>query len=189
MPDINPGGYGRRHPRQWRPGEWEQWTFLLLQRSCFDFAQHKPGQQHCPAQAGWRPGLHLLPAVRRLPRRGAQPDNYRPGLYRAAAEPGGGAAVLPGALLFNRRGPQSALHLRPAVCAMIEAMTTQFIERHGRLEELDRSFDLAFWQSQPPAARFAAVWELVLHAHKVKGRDVRQLRLQRSAESFQRQRR
>jgi hypothetical protein len=77
-----------------------QWAFLLLQRSCFDFAQHKPGQQHCPAQAGLQPGLHLLPVFRELPRHAAQPDNCRPGLYRAAAEPGGGAAVLPGALLF-----------------------------------------------------------------------------------------
>jgi len=67
-------------------------------------------------------------------------------------------------------------------------MRTGFVERRGKLTELDRSFDLIFWQSQTPQARFAATWELIVHASKVKGQDVRQLRLQRSVESFQRQR-
>jgi hypothetical protein len=62
-------------------------------------------------------------------------------------------------------------------------------ERKGKLAELDRSFDLKFWQAQPAAERFKATWELVLHAWKVKGHDVRKLRLQRSVESFQRQQR
>jgi hypothetical protein len=60
-------------------------------------------------------------------------------------------------------------------------------ERKGKLAELDRSFDLKFWQSQTPSTRFQAAWELIQHAWKVKGNDVRQLRLQRSIESFQRQ--
>ena len=46
-----------------------------------------------------------------------------------------------------------------------------------------------FWQSQPPKARFDATWDLIVHYAKVKGIDVRQLRLDRSVESFQRQRR
>ena len=62
-----------------------------------------------------------------------------------------------------------------------------FIERRGKIEDLDRSFDLQFWQGQPAAARAAASWELALNAAKVKGLDVRQLRLQRSVESLQRQ--
>jgi hypothetical protein len=66
-------------------------------------------------------------------------------------------------------------------------MRTGFVERYGRIEELDRSFDLKFWQDQAPQARFAAAWEMVVHACKVKGGDVRQLRLQRSVENFQRQ--
>jgi len=65
-------------------------------------------------------------------------------------------------------------------------MKSGFVERKGKLEELDRSFDLAFWQSQTPQARFDAAWELILHAWRVKGNDVRQLRLQRSVEAFQR---
>jgi hypothetical protein len=66
-------------------------------------------------------------------------------------------------------------------------MSTQFTERRGRLEDLDRSFDLAFWRKQTPQARFAAAWELIVLASRVKGIDVRQLRLQRSVEAFQRQ--
>jgi hypothetical protein len=66
-------------------------------------------------------------------------------------------------------------------------MRTGFVERKGKLEDLDRSFDLHFWQAQTPKARFAATWELIVHASKVKGIDVRQLRLQRSVETFQRQ--
>jgi len=68
-------------------------------------------------------------------------------------------------------------------------MRSNFIERKGRIQDLDRSFDLKFWQAQPPSARFDAAWELIVHAMKVKGRDVRQLRLQRSVENFQRQER
>ena len=62
--------------------------------------------------------------------------------------------------------------------------------RRGRIEDLDRSFDLQFWQNQTPQSRFAAAWELIVHAWRVKGHDdVRQLRLQRSVETFQRQER
>jgi hypothetical protein len=64
-------------------------------------------------------------------------------------------------------------------------MKTGFVERYGRLAELDRSFDLEFWQAQPSQARFDAAWELIVHACKVRGDDVRQLRLQRSVEAFQ----
>ncbi len=66
------------------------------------------------------------------------------------------------------------------------AMKRKFVERRGRLKDLDRSFDLKFWQAQPAQARFDASWELVIHYMKVKGRDVRQLRLQRSVAHFQR---
>ena len=66
---------------------------------------------------------------------------------------------------------------------------TGFVERRGRIQDLDRSFDLKFWREQTPQARFDAAWELVVHASKVKGFDVRQLRLQRSIETFQQIRR
>ena len=66
-------------------------------------------------------------------------------------------------------------------------MRTGFVERRGKLKELDRSFDLTFWQKQTPNARFIAAWELIVHASRIKGIDVRQLRLHRSVETFQRQ--
>ena len=66
-------------------------------------------------------------------------------------------------------------------------LRTGFVERKGRIEELDRTFDLQFWQAQPPAARFDATWEIIVHYTRVKGLDVRQLRLDRSVETFQRQ--
>jgi len=49
----------------------------------------------------------------------------------------------------------------------------EFSERKGKLAELDRSFDLKFWQAQSATERFQAAWELVRHAWKVKGNDVR----------------
>ena len=61
---------------------------------------------------------------------------------------------------------------------------SQFVERFTRIEDADRSFDLEFWQSQSDAARFAAAWELVVTAHRWKGRNPDELRLQRSVESF-----
>jgi hypothetical protein len=44
----------------------------------------------------------------------------------------------------------------------------------------DRGFDVAFWQAQGPEAIFRAAWELVETAHKLKGGDPAELRLQRS---------
>jgi hypothetical protein len=67
-------------------------------------------------------------------------------------------------------------------------MRTNFIERRGKINQMDRSFDLKFWQAQPPKARFEATWELIVHYMRVKGKDVRQLRLQRDVEKFGKQR-
>lgn len=66
---------------------------------------------------------------------------------------------------------------------------TNFSERRGKISELDRSFDLLYWQAQPAEARFNATWELILHYARVKGLDVRQLRLQRTITAFQKQQR
>ena len=46
------------------------------------------------------------------------------------------------------------------------------MERLTRLADADRSFDIEFWQRQGDAAIFAAAWEMVVFAHKFKGRDV-----------------
>ncbi len=62
-------------------------------------------------------------------------------------------------------------------------------ERRGKLENLDRSYDLRFWQTQTPQARLNATWDLIVHYARVKGLDARQLRLQRSVERYGRQQR
>jgi hypothetical protein len=59
-----------------------------------------------------------------------------------------------------------------------------FVERYCRLEDADRSFDLAFWQSQTTEARLHAAWKLVELAHRWKGGKPDELRLQRSVEAY-----
>ena len=60
----------------------------------------------------------------------------------------------------------------------------RFVERFVRIEDAGRAFDLAFWQTQTDAARFAAAWELVVTAHRWKGGNPDELRLQRSVETY-----
>ena len=62
------------------------------------------------------------------------------------------------------------------------------MERLGKLEDMDRSFDIEFWQTLGDAAIFQAAWEMVEFYYRMKGRDLDELRLQRSVEHFQRQR-
>jgi hypothetical protein len=59
------------------------------------------------------------------------------------------------------------------------------MERYGRLPDMDRSFDIAYWQRRGPAAIFEAAWKMVVDAHAVPPDD---LRLRRTVENFQRQR-
>jgi hypothetical protein len=68
-------------------------------------------------------------------------------------------------------------------------MKTRIMERRGKIADLDRTFDLQFWQAQTSRARFDAAWEMIVFAWRMKGNDVRQLRLHRSVETFQRQQR
>ena len=65
-------------------------------------------------------------------------------------------------------------------------MRTGIIERFGKIEDMDRSFDIEFWQAQEPAAIFAAAWELVVLSYIVKGKDVNELRLDRTIENMHR---
>ena len=69
----------------------------------------------------------------------------------------------------------------------MNASSRLVMERKGKLEDLDRSFDLQFWQAQNDAARFTAAWDLIVLAHRIQEKDVRELRLQRSVETLQRQ--
>jgi hypothetical protein len=59
--------------------------------------------------------------------------------------------------------------------------------RFGKLSEIDRSFDIAYWQRLGDAAIFRAAWEMVEFYYRQQGCSADELRLQSSIESFQRQ--
>ena len=59
------------------------------------------------------------------------------------------------------------------------------MERYGAIGEMDRSFDIEYWQRRGDAAIFEAAWELVESYWRESGRDPDELRLQRSVEVFQ----
>ena len=61
--------------------------------------------------------------------------------------------------------------------------------RFGKnLAEMDRSFDIEFWQRQGDAAIFQAAWELVEFYLRDRGSSPDEYRLQRTIENFQRTR-
>lgn len=57
--------------------------------------------------------------------------------------------------------------------------------RWTRWDEEDRKFDIEYWQAQGDAAIFDAAWQLVEFYWEQCGRDLRELRLQRSVGGFQ----
>jgi len=69
---------------------------------------------------------------------------------------------------------------------MDQAKPAFTMERYGRMSEMDRSFDIEYWQRLGPAAIFEAAWQMVVDAHKQNGDE---LTLRRTVEAFQRQRR
>ncbi len=60
------------------------------------------------------------------------------------------------------------------------------MERFGKLKDMDRSFDIEYWQRQGDAAIFRAAWEMVEFYYRDRGLDLNELRLQRTVENFQR---
>jgi hypothetical protein len=57
----------------------------------------------------------------------------------------------------------------------------------GKIKDMNREFDIAFWQAQSATARLRAGWEMVEFYHKLKG-STDELRLHRAVESLQRKR-
>ena len=55
----------------------------------------------------------------------------------------------------------------------------------GKIKDMNREFDVAFWQAQDATARLRAGWELVEFYHKMKG-TTDELRLHRTVEHLQR---
>lgn len=59
--------------------------------------------------------------------------------------------------------------------------------RFGKnIAEMDKSFDIEYWQKQTSSDRFAAIQEMVEMYHLKKGGSKNELRLQRTVEHFQR---
>lgn len=71
---------------------------------------------------------------------------------------------------------------------LIETKDGEFtMMRFGKnLAEMDRSFDIEFWQRQGDAAIFQAAWELVEFYLRDRGASPDEYRLQRTIENFQR---
>jgi hypothetical protein len=60
------------------------------------------------------------------------------------------------------------------------------VMRYGKISEMDKSFDIEFWQKQTSSEKFAAIAEMVESHHLRKGGTKDELRLQRTVEHFQR---
>lgn len=59
--------------------------------------------------------------------------------------------------------------------------------RHGKnIAEMDKSFDIEYWQKQGDKAIFQAAWELV--EFYLRDKNINESRLQRTVENFQRTR-
>jgi hypothetical protein len=69
----------------------------------------------------------------------------------------------------------------------------KFIDQNNRLimsqlttieEKGNRSFDIEFWQRLTDEQRMQAVWDLVVFDYELKGKDLNELRLQRTVENL-----
>jgi hypothetical protein len=74
---------------------------------------------------------------------------------------------------------------KPVVTVRTHEAKAGVLERFGRIDELDRSFDIEYWQRQGDAAIFRAAWDLVEFYWRDQGMDPDELRLQKSVEAFQ----
>ena len=53
-------------------------------------------------------------------------------------------------------------------------------------EQGNRSFDIEFWQRLTDEQRMQAVWEMVVFDYELKGKNLNELRLQRTVENLRR---
>lgn len=69
----------------------------------------------------------------------------------------------------------------------------KFIDKNNRFimsrlttveEQGNRSFDIEFWQNLSDEQRLNAVWDLVVFSYELKGKDLNELRLQRTVENL-----
>ena len=65
-------------------------------------------------------------------------------------------------------------------------MKSGWMEKKGKISEMDRSFDIEFWQAQSADMRFEVGWQLVVDYYQFKGKNLDELRLQRTVENLER---
>lgn len=53
-------------------------------------------------------------------------------------------------------------------------------------DQMDRSFDLEFWDKVGVQGRFEALWQMVQEVHIIRGENVGESRLQRSVQNIKR---
>ncbi|RME59048.1 MAG: hypothetical protein D6780_05725 [Candidatus Dadabacteria bacterium] len=66
---------------------------------------------------------------------------------------------------------------------------SNYFVRLGKLGEEDKREVYEYWDKLGDEARFKAAWELVIEAYKIKGKDLNELRFQRSVEKLVRKQR
>lgn len=57
------------------------------------------------------------------------------------------------------------------------------MERYGKISEMDRAFDVAYWQRQGAAAIFSEAWKMTIEAYQLKNEPI-DARLRRDIERF-----
>lgn len=67
-----------------------------------------------------------------------------------------------------------------------EPLPVFVMERYGRISEMDRRFDIEYWQRLGTEAIFEATWQTAAEAHRHGAGGSNELRLRRTVEHFQR---
>jgi hypothetical protein len=83
-----------------------------------------------------------------------------------------------------RGGVKRNIRSKPPVPVPCSPERELVMERYGPMRQMDRSFDIEYWQRQGDAAIFQAAWELVESYWREAGKNPDALRLQRSVEAF-----
>ena len=71
----------------------------------------------------------------------------------------------------------------------IKQKDRKITEWHGKLEDAPKYPDIEYWRSVSDEELFKEVWNMIVFAHKIKGEDISESRLNRSIETFERRRR
>lgn len=65
-------------------------------------------------------------------------------------------------------------------------MMSEFVEAYKPIGDDEEGFDIAFWQKQGDEAIFDAVMQIIMDAELIRNGSVKELRMDRTVESYQR---